>query len=108
MRQRWILHPVTKELVPAEEYVRPNMGTRSNLSAPMTITDTMEPVRSMLDGKYYDSKAALRSTYRAAGVTEVGNDPSILDPKPRPKPKADKAAIKAAVRTAASRVGLGA
>lgn len=81
---------------------------RSDIPGPMIISDTMEPVQSQLDGKFYDSKAALRSTYRAAGVVEVGNDSSVTDPKPfkRPKPKRDE--IKAAVNKAFSRAGLGA
>lgn len=77
---------------------------RSNLKAPMLVRDGMEPVQSMLDGRMYDSKSALRATYKAAGVVEVGNDL----PKPRPRPRADRKAIKAAVRKAASRAGLGA
>lgn len=81
---------------------------RSQLSAPMLIADSMEPVKSQLDGKYYDSKAALRATYKAAGVVEVGNDSSITNPKPRPKPKPDRAKIKEAVGKAFSRAGLGA
>lgn len=75
---------------------------------PMLALDTMEPVQSMLDGKMYDSKAALRATYRAAGVTEVGNDPSIMDPKPFEKPKPDRKKIKEAVGRAFSQAGLGA
>lgn len=68
----------------------------------------MDPVKSMLDGKLYTSKAALRATYKAAGVTEVGNDSSIMSPKPFKKPKPDRKAIKAAVGKAFSRAGLGA
>lgn len=81
---------------------------RSDIPGPMIISDTMEPVQSQLDGKFYDSKAALRSTYRAAGVVEVGNDSSALDPKPFKKPKPKREEIKAAVNKAFSRVGLGA
>lgn len=81
---------------------------RSHLPAPGVIIDTMAPVQSMLDGKMYDSKSALRATYKAAGVTEVGNDSSVLDPKPFRKPKPDRKAIKAAVGKAFSQAGLGA
>lgn len=81
---------------------------RSSLPAPMLNLDTMAPVQSMLDGKMYDSKAALRATYKQAGVTEVGNDSSVMDPKPFKKPKPDKKAIKATVAKAFSQVGLGA
>lgn len=86
----------------------PALHARSIHGCPMVITDTMDPVQSMLDGKMYDSKALLRSTYRAAGVTEVGNDPSIINPKPFKKPPPDRKAIKAAVGKAFSQAGLGA
>lgn len=84
------------------------------LSAPMVYSDVMEPVQSMLDGKMYDSKRALRATYLPSGnkegkyYTEVGNDPSITAPKPFKKPKPDRAGIKEAVGKAFSRAGLGA
>lgn len=70
---RYIWDKDRSEFVPAEEYVRPPVA-RSHLPSPRFMTDTIE-VRSMLDGKMYTSKANLRSTYRAAGVEEVGNDP---------------------------------
>jgi hypothetical protein len=84
----------------------PALHARSVHGCPMVIGDTMAPVQSMLDGKLYDSKAALRATYRAAGVTEVGNDPAIYRRKAKPKP--DRQAIKAAVNKAFSRAGFGA
>lgn len=78
---------------------------RSDLAAPMIIQDHMPPVQSMLDGKMYDSKSALRATYKAAGVVEVGNDIKAEPKKPdRPKRKD----VKAAVSKAFSQVGLGA
>lgn len=54
-------------------------GERSALSMPMILSDRIEPVQSMADGKTYDSMAALRRTYRADGnpqgieYTEVGD-----------------------------------
>jgi hypothetical protein len=101
---RWIV--TDKGLVPADQYVRPR-GQRSHLAGPQVIGDTMEPVQSMLDGKLYDSKSRLRETYRAAGVTEVGNDSSIVDPKPFKKPPVDRSAIRASVSKAFSKAGLG-
>lgn len=38
------------------------------------ISDTMEPMRSMADGKMYDSKSQYRGDLRARGLIEVGND----------------------------------
>lgn len=84
------------------------------ISAPMVIRDGMEPVQSMLDGKMYDSKRALRATYRPSGnkegkyYTEVGNDSAIMEPKPFKKPKPDRMKIKAAVHGAFSKAGFGA
>lgn len=82
----------------------PALHARSLHGCPMVIADTMAPVQSMLDGKLYDSKAALRATYRAAGVTEVGGE----KPKPFVKPKPDRKAIKESIGKAFSRVGFGA
>lgn len=55
------------------EDIRP-APARSALPAPMLNLDTMGALKSMVDGQTYDSKAALRASYRAAGVEEVGND----------------------------------
>ena len=52
-------------------------------------------------------KAALRSTYRAAGVTEVGNDVSFKPP-PAPRSKVKREEVRAAVERAFSQAGLGA
>lgn len=85
---------------------------QSDLPAPMLIADSMEPTQSMVDGQYYTSKAALRSTYKPSGnkegtrFIEVGGDPAITKPAPRPKP--DRNAVKAAVGKAFSQAGLGA
>lgn len=86
----------------------PRLMTRSELPAPGVIIDTMAPVKSMLDGKMYDSKSTLRATYKAAGVTEVGNDPSFTNPKPFKKPRPSRKDIRASIDKAFSRVGLGA
>jgi hypothetical protein len=71
---------------------------RSSLPAPMLISDTMEPIQSMVDGRFYTSKAVLRASYRAAGVVEVGNDPARLKPKPKPQP--NRKAIRQSVEKA--------
>lgn len=86
----------------------PERPQRSDLPGPMVIRDTMDPVQSMQDGKMYDSKRAMRAHYRRAGVIEVGDDPSVMDPKPRPLPPVDEAGINAAVETAFSQMGYGA
>lgn len=104
MRTHLILHPITGKLVPASEYSRPPVQ-RSHLPAPQIIGDTMPAVQSMLDGKMYDSKSRLRATYRAAGVTEVGND---VKTERAPMKRPDRGEVRAAVRRAASKAGLGA
>lgn len=81
---------------------------RSDLASPMVIRDDMDPVQSMADGKTYTSKRAMRAGYRRAGVIEVGDDPSVLDPKPFVPPPVDEAGINAAVETAFSQMGYGA
>ncbi|TPK70198.1 hypothetical protein FJ930_19720 [Mesorhizobium sp. B2-4-15] len=65
----------------------------------------MSETQSMLDGKYYTSKSALRATYRVAGVEEVGNDPARL--RRRKKPKVDRKAIKDTLHKAAARFNRG-
>ena len=90
----------------------PASHKRARLGAPMVISDEMPPTQSMLDGKYYTSKAALRATYRPSGnaegarFVEVGNDPAML--RPRPKPGPDRKAIRDSVGRAFARSGLGA
>lgn len=88
-----------KEILWAEFFdavKRSRPPARSNLACPHVIGDTMPETQSMLDGKYYTSKSVLRSTYRAAGVTEVGNE----KPKPRVRPKTDRKAVKTSLQKA--------
>lgn len=74
------------------------------LPAPYIISDGMAPVKSMLDGKTYDSKSALRRTYRDAGVKEVGNDVAT-ERKPPPSP-VDRRQVRASVGKALAKAGL--
>lgn len=80
------------------------VGKSSAFPRPYAVTDCMEPVQSQLDGKYYDSKSALRATYKAAGVVEVGNDPARL--RKRPKTLPDKQGIRDSIKTAATKAGI--
>lgn len=89
--------------VPPEQIVR-DRGPRGDFPTPLLALDTMNPVQSMLDGKRYDSKSALRATYKAAGVTEVGNDTAPMWKNPE-RPKQTEA-IREAVTRAASHTGL--
>ena len=85
----------------------PQAKKRSDLAAPMLIRDEMGPVQSQLDGKVYDSKSALRSTYKAAGVVEVGNDSSVMSPTYK-KPTVDRKAVSESVDKALTKAGFGA
>lgn len=58
-----------------------------------------QPVQSMADGKYYESKAALRRTYRADGnpqghnYIEVGNTDLTKTERPKRDREADRQAF---------------
>jgi hypothetical protein len=87
---------------------------QGELCAPMVVTDTqggLQGVRSMKDGRWYDSKAAMRKHYRESGVIEVGNDSSlspdrIKGPRQRYEDPKQEQKIDAALGRAWSRVGL--
>lgn len=51
-------------------------------SAAYVISDTMQPLRHMANGRMYDSKAAFRQATKDAGCIEVGSETSTLT-KPR-------------------------
>jgi hypothetical protein len=44
------------------------------MKRPMVISDTMDAVRSMADGKIYESKSRMRAEQKARGYVEVGNE----------------------------------
>lgn len=100
MGKRFVYDHTQGAIVPISECYRPEVH-RSSLPAPMISTDSMAPVQSMLDGRMYDSKSAIRATYKQAGMVEVGNDPARHRPHVKPKP--DRAAIKATVEKATAR-----
>jgi hypothetical protein len=65
----------------------------------------MDPVQSQVDGKMYDSKSAIRRSYKATGHEEVGNDHARL--RKFERPKTDRREIKSAVERAKARVERG-
>lgn len=90
-----------------EERMFQRRARQGELQCPMIIRDGqggINGVQSMVDGKHYDSKSAMRRHYREAGVTEVGNDPSVTpegiashrQPRARLKSQAEKDARHAA------------
>jgi len=100
-----VIHRISHAPAPAHH-------ARSGHGLPALIGDEMPPVKNMVDGKIYTSKAAMRATYKPSGnaegasFAEIGNDPAMF--RQRPKPKPDRQAVKAAVGRAFSRAGLGA
>lgn len=101
-RETYVFDPASGELVDRDTYYsRQPAPKRSGLAAPMIMSDNVE-VKSMVDGKVYTSKAALRQSYRASGYIEVGNEPL----KPPPKPKPDRKAISDSVGKAFARAGI--
>lgn len=62
---------------------RPRQG---QLCAPAVFSDCQGGVnglQSMADGRFYDSKSAMREHYRRDGLQEVGNDSSLTSGKRR-------------------------
>jgi hypothetical protein len=55
----------------AEDYATRPQVARSGFPAPQVVRDALDGVRSMQDGKIYDSKSALYRSYREAGVRIV-------------------------------------
>lgn len=99
----WKRDPETGEFIESEEFDRRKAEklARSKLPFPMVVSDYVE-VKSMVDGKMYSSKAALRQSYRSQGYVEVGNE-SFKEPR---KPKPDRKAIRNSVGKALNRVGI--
>jgi hypothetical protein len=91
--------------IPAPRRILAGQPKRSDLPCPMVVSDAMPAVQSQVDGLMYDSKSAIRASYRAHDVIEVGNDPARL--RPKVKPKIDRRQIKATVDRAKARVERG-
>ncbi len=71
--------------------------SRSNLPAPMLISDHM-PECEHVDGKFYTSKSAFRAVTKANGLTEVGNDTSRTPKMPDRDKAIDQAVDRAIAR----------
>lgn len=70
------------KLIPKHLY-RHAPVTRSDLPAPMIISDSMEYTINHADGRQYGSKRAFEKAVRAAGCEIVGNE------RVKPAPKAE-------------------
>jgi hypothetical protein len=106
----WFTDPETGRQV-YRRVRQPEPDRRSHLAAPLIKGDTIEPTRSMADGKFYTSKAALRATYKPSGnpkgerYIEVGDQDITKHVKP---PEPDAKAIRDAADRALSQVGISA
>lgn len=101
-RGTWVFDRETGDLIPKDEfYARQPARKRSHLACPHIASDTIE-LRSMVDGKTYTSKAALRQSYKAKGYVEVGNEEPVLAPRAKP----DRKAIRDSIGKAFNRAGL--
>lgn len=102
-RENFKLIDFSKEIVITRK-PRPE-PKRSDMPCPQIMSDVMPAVQSMVDGRMYDSKSAIRAHYRREGVIEVGNDPARL--RPFVKPKVSRKEIKDTVAKARARVERG-
>ena len=84
MRERYIWRDGRLLNVTGMEYLPPR--ARSDVACPMLIRDQMDPIKSMVDGKLYDSKSHLRRHYKSERVIELGNDaPTVASAPLRPR-----------------------
>lgn len=94
-----------------EEEIFMRAPSQGSLCAPMVIRDTQPDIRSMTDGKIYDSKSNLRKEYKRAGVEEIGTEkvtPGLDWAEKQAKRKKQREEIKASLHKAHSRMGYGA
>lgn len=77
---------------PSECFVERRVA-RADFPTPMMSLDSMDPLRSMVDGQLYDSKSALRRSYRERGYIEIGNETQKMPEPPKGDPKARKQAV---------------
>lgn len=66
---RYIQHPITHELIPADEYVRPTNC--------FEIMPDIAPYKSMIDGSVITSRSHHRAHLKAHGCIEIGNDSGL-------------------------------
>jgi hypothetical protein len=69
----------------------------------MIIRDQMEPIRSTLDGRMFDSKSAYYRSVKQAGCEIVGDERSYFDQQPRHEMPPVGGSIKRAIEELESR-----
>jgi hypothetical protein len=78
MRRRYIQHPVTLELIPAEEYESPHQ-------AGFFVMPDIQPYRSMVTGEMVQGRRQHREHLKTHNVIELGNE--RITPKSPSPPK---------------------
>ena len=73
-------------------------GTEPRSEGPMVMPD-IQPYQSMIDGSVIASRSRHREHLKAHGYQEVGNDPSVLNPRPRSIPDVDPEGRKELIRS---------
>lgn len=79
MRRRYIQHPETFELIPAEEYIPPEVHRHF-------VIGDIQPYKSMVTGEMIDGRRKHREHLKSHGVVEVGNDLDNARPKAQTTP----------------------
>jgi hypothetical protein len=85
------------------ELIPKRLAARRPRLAPYVRTDGMDPVRSMADGRLYDSRSAYYASVRAAGCEIVGDERGACEHRPEPHDLGVAADIKTAIEQLRSR-----
>ena len=93
----YVYRPDAKD---ADEFGMVEKSPENNSSdAPYIISDEMQPLRHMADGKMYSSKHKFREATKAAGCVEIGNEDVT---RPRKKVTLDRRQRREDIRRAIS------
>lgn len=73
MKRHWIYRDGEGLVEVCRQAPRPRVHIRG---------DTIEPMRSMADGKHYTSLSRYRAELKARGYEQVGNERAAFEPEP--------------------------
>ncbi|HEY5412541.1 MAG TPA: hypothetical protein VIJ94_17625 [Caulobacteraceae bacterium] len=82
---------------------RSALPLHAGAAAPMIRADGMAPVRSMADGRVYESRSGYYASVRAAGCEIVGDERAPFERRPAFEPGRAGADIKTAIEQLRSR-----
>lgn len=104
----WIVDRSTGRLIPKSQYVRQMVedatARRSGLACPMIISDSLDDLKSMADGRIYTSKRAYYDSVKAHGCEIVANEDLTKHTAPTYDAKQHEADIAADVSRAIAEV----